>query len=123
MTRWMALAVALFGVLLLCGATARGETDSVLSSGGGGETTALAVVVGCEYYVSAQRGSDSHNDEGSLQEPFRSLQHALEFIINSNSSYEVAVCVEAGNYNLSSPNTASTQQGYLRSFPFPFAKC
>ncbi len=68
------------------------------------------VIPSCQYYVSAQRGQDSNG--GSLAAPFRSLQHALQLIvINNGDLSEVAVCVEAGTYSISSANL--TTQRFL----------
>ncbi len=63
----------------------------------------------CQYYVSAARGSDGNATSGSsYQEPFRTLQHALQQIILQKGNAkardpEVVVCVEAGRYNLTNP--------------------
>ncbi len=75
----------------------------------------------CQYYLSAARGSDGNATSGSsYQEPFRTLQHALERIIllslqskTASKANEVVVCVEAGRYNLTNPTLESNVEGRM----------
>ncbi len=89
------------------------DRDTSLSSATTASSSSLELEAGgqiyaCQYFLSAARGSDGNATSGSsYQEPFRTLQHALQQIIQKGNAKandpEVVVCVEAGRYNLTNP--------------------
>ncbi len=98
--------------LLLCTTTTASSSSMAIPSSSQAEANPSS----CQYYVSAQRGQDSYG--GSLAAPFRSLQHALQLIVNNGDLSEVAVCVEDGTYSISSANLTTQRFLYSPSFLF-----